>query len=153
MAKKKKLPINQKPKVVIYTDGACSDNRGGWAATLSCNGESINIMGNDPNTTNNRMELLAVIKALEILQVSCDVEIYSDSQYVVKGIMSWLKSWERNNWKTQEGRPVSNQDMWKQLKELISKHKVRAYWVKGHADNEQNNVVDSLAQYMRTQPA
>ena len=151
MARKKKLTTNEKPKVVIYTDGACSNGRGGWAASLSCNGEALHLTGNDPDTTNNRMELLAVIKALEVLQISCDVEIYSDSQYVVKGTMSWLKSWERNNWKTQEGKPVSNQDLWKQLKELLKKHKVRVYWVKGHADNDMNNLVDYLAQYMRTQ--
>lgn len=142
----------KKPRVVIYTDGACSNGHGGWAACLTWHSEVLNLAGNEDNTTNNRMELMAVIRALECLTTSCEVDLYSDSQYVLNGIMSWAKMWRRTGWKTRKGDPVINKDLWERILELIAKHKIHTHWVKGHNGDPNNEAVDSLAQLMRQVP-
>ena len=134
-------------KVTIYTDGACSGNPGpgGWGAILMYKGKSKEFSGADPMTTNNRMELLAVISALEALNEPCEVELYTDSQYVSNAInLGWLESWRKKDWK-RKGGEVKNIDLWAKLVPLLEKHKVTFIWVKGHADNEHNNRCDELA--------
>ncbi len=135
-------------KVTIYTDGACSGNPGpgGWGALLMFGGASREISGFSPSTTNNRMELMAAIKALEALKEPCDVDLYSDSSYLVNAInQEWLKKWTSNNWKTASRKPVGNIDLWKKIIELIRLHSVTFHKVKGHSDNEYNNRCDFLA--------
>lgn len=135
-------------KVTLYTDGACSGNpgKGGYAAILIYKGLEKEIVGGEEVTTNNRMELAAVINGLEALKEPCLVEVYSDSQYVV-GAMNegWLDGWRKNGWKTSAKKPVKNPDLWQKLYELTLKHKVTFIKVKGHADNEYNNRCDQLA--------
>lgn len=134
-------------KVIIYTDGACSGNpgRGGWGAVLLYGRHRKEINGGDENTTNNKMELTATIKALETLRKKCDVEIHTDSNYVKNGITVWIKSWKTNGWKNSKKQPVKNKDLWQKLDELNQKHNVSWHWVKAHADNELNNRADELA--------
>ena len=135
-------------KVEIYTDGACSYNPGpgGWAAILIYNGVEKIISGNLKETTNNVMELLAVVKALSALKESCKVSLYSDSAYVVNAISEgWVYSWQKKGWKTADNKPVKNVELWKELFDLLSKHKVEFIKVKGHADNENNNRCDKIA--------
>jgi len=138
-------------KVTIYTDGACSGNpgRGGWAVVLQCDGREKEISGSAPETTNNRMELTAAIEALRALKTKpCEVTLYSDSAYVVNAFQQdWLSSWKRNGWKRgpRKNEPVSNTDLWKELDELQSQHKVCWKKVEGHAGNELNERVDRLA--------
>ena len=134
-------------KVTIYTDGACSGNPGpgGWGAILMYKGKSKEFSGADPMTTNNRMELLAVISALEALNEPCEVELYTDSQYVSNAInLGWLDSWRKKDWK-RKGGEVKNIDLWANLVPLLEKHNVTFVWVKGHADNEYNNRCDEIA--------
>lgn len=135
-------------KVTLYTDGACSGNpgKGGYAAILIYKGLEKEIVGGEEVTTNNRMELAAVINGLEALKEPCLVEVYSDSQYVV-GAMNegWLDGWRKNGWKTSAKKPVKNPDLWQKLYELTLKHKITFIKVKGHADNEYNNRCDQLA--------
>ena len=142
----------KRPKVVIYTDGACSNGRGGWAACLHWNTDVVTLTGNEDNTTNNRMELTPVIRALESLTTNCDVELYSDSQYVLNGIMSWVRAWKRNGWKNRKGEPVLNRSLWERMLEQINRHKVKTHWVKGHNGDPNNEAVDSLAQLLRQLP-
>lgn len=134
-------------KVTIYTDGACSGNPGpgGWAAVLRY-GELIReLSGGEPQTTNNRMELLGAIEALKALKEPCQVDLYTDSQYLVNAInKGWLVSWKAKNWKRKDGE-LKNPDLWQELDRLLSTHKVSFHWVKGHADNEWNNRCDTLA--------
>jgi len=133
-------------KVTIYTDGACKKTKkGGWAAILICNGKEKELSGSFDNTTNNKMELQGPIEALKSLKTKCDVTIYSDSQYVVKGASSWVQGWIKNGWMTKSGSPVKNQDEWKELYSLTQLHDVDFQWVKGHSDNEFNNKCDALA--------
>ena len=139
-----------KYEIVVYTDGACSKGHGGWAASLYFADGTIYLYGNEENTTNNRMELLAAIKALEYLNVACTVYLYSDSQYVVRGINSHLHIWQENAWTTKANTPVQNQDLWQLLWKQMQKHTVIARWVKGHNNNPNNEKVDGLAQYSRT---
>lgn len=135
--------------VDIYTDGSCRPNgMGGWAASLYAAGTNFNVVGNEVNTTNNRMELYAVIKALQQLRQPCDVTIYSDSQYVCNGINGWIKKWAKQGWLTKKGCPVTNQDLWQQIFAAQQQHEIKAVWVKGHAGNPANEAVDSLAQLM-----
>ncbi len=132
--------------VTIYTDGACSGNPGpgGWAAILSYKGVEKEISGGEPETTNNRMELTAVIRALELLKESCAVDVYTDSQYVSKAITEgWLKKWKAAGFTKKGG--LKNAEMWKTLDELLSRHQVTFHWVKGHAENEFNNRCDQMA--------
>jgi len=134
-------------KVIIYTDGACSGNPGpgGWAAILKYGENEKELSGGERSTTNNRMELGAVIYALEALKQRCDVEVYTDSQYVANALnLGWLESWKSKGWK-RKGGEVKNLDLWKELSDLLEKHNVSFNWVKGHADNEYNNRCDELA--------
>lgn len=134
-------------KVSIYTDGACSGNPGpgGWGAVLMYGNLKKELSGGARETTNNRMELSGVISALEALKEPCKVELYSDSQYVVKAINEgWLSSWQKKNWRRKDG-PVKNIDLWMSLIPLLEFHEVSFIWVKGHAENEFNNRCDELA--------
>lgn len=134
-------------EVTIYTDGACSGNPGpgGWGAILLYGSHKKEMAGGDPNTTNNRMELLGVISALETLKEPCLVDLYSDSKYVIDALeKGWAKSWRKNGWKRKTG-PALNPDLWERLLNLCETHKLRLHWVKGHAQNPLNNRCDELA--------
>ena len=135
-------------KVVIYTDGACSGNPGpgGWAAILIYGDIKKEISGGDKETTNNIMELTAILEGLKALKVECEVEIYSDSAYSVNAFNEgWIYNWVKNNWKTASGEKVKNKEIWQELYELTKKHKVTFNKVKGHSDDELNNRCDELA--------
>ena len=135
-------------RVTIYTDGACSGNPGpgGWGAILEWNGVEKELSGGENPTTNNRMELLAVISALEKLNQSCIVELYSDSKYVIDALTKgWLTSWIKNGWRKADKRAVLNVDLWQRLLPLLEKHEMHYHWVKGHAENEKNNRCDQMA--------
>lgn len=137
--------------VTIYTDGACSGNPGpgGWGAILDYQGIQRELSGGEPQTTNNRMELLGVITALEALKEPCNVELFTDSQYIEKAInQGWLNSWKRKGWKRKDGE-LKNPDLWQKLDALLNTHHVNIHWVKGHADNALNNRCDELAVKMR----
>lgn len=136
-----------KPKVTIYTDGACSGNPGpgGYGAVIMANDIIDDIYGGEPSTTNNRMEMRAVIEALTALPKSCEVELYVDSMYVKDGINSWMTNWKKNGWQTAAGKPVKNQDLWIQLDETTQKHTIHWHWVRGHDGNEFNERADNLA--------
>jgi len=134
-------------QVVIYTDGACSGNpgQGGWGAILLWNGKRREISGGEPATTNNRMELMAAIVALEALKESCFVELYTDSVYVRDGISRWIDNWKRNGWRTAAKQPVKNAELWQRLDAARQPHQVQWHWVKGHAGNIYNEQADVLA--------
>lgn len=135
-------------KVTIYTDGSCSGNpgAGGWGAVLIYNGKEKRISGGENPTTNNRMELTAPISALSALKEPCEVELYSDSAYLVNAFNNgWLNSWQLNGWRTSDKKEVKNADLWQKLLELCKIHKVEFIKVKGHSDNEYNNICDKLA--------
>ena len=135
-------------KVTIYTDGACSGNPGpgGWGAVLICNETQKEISGAQKDTTNNIMEITAVLEALKLLKFECEVEIYSDSAYVVNAFnQGWIYNWQKNNWKTASKEPVKNRELWEELYALTKKHKTTFIKVKGHSDNELNNRCDFLA--------
>ena len=135
-------------KVIIYTDGACSFNPGpgGWGAVLMYGGKQKQISGFAESTTNNQMEMLAVINALKMLKEPCIVDLYSDSAYVVNAFLEkWIEKWQIMGWKTANKKPVQNVELWQQLLDLMSKHKITWHKVKGHADNEYNNRCDFLA--------
>lgn len=137
-----------KKKVTIYTDGACSGNpgAGGWCAILNYNGREKVISGGETSTTNNKMELLAIISGLEILKESCNVTIYSDSAYCINAFNEgWIDSWVANGWKNSNKKEVKNADLWKRLLSLLNVHDVKFVKVKGHSDNENNNRCDELA--------
>ena len=134
--------------VTIYTDGACSGNPGpgGWGAILEWNGVEKEISGGAPETTNNRMELTGVIRALELLKESCVVELYSDSKYVIDALSKgWVYGWQKKGWIKSDKKPALNVDLWEQLLPLIDRHQVHYHWVKGHASNAKNNRCDELA--------
>ncbi len=135
-------------KVILYTDGACSGNPGvgGWGAVLMYNGHEKRISGAEQSTTNNRMEIFAVISGLECLKEPCEVTVYSDSAYTVNAFSSgWVYGWEKSGWKKADNKPVLNVDLWQRLLALTRTHKVEFVKVKGHADNEYNNICDKLA--------
>ncbi len=135
-------------KVILYTDGACSGNPGigGWGALLMFKGVEKRISGAESSTTNNRMEMTAVIEGLKSLKEPCEVEVYSDSAYTVNAFENgWIYSWEKNGFKKADNKPVLNTDLWQILLQLTRVHKVRFIKVKGHADNEYNNICDKLA--------
>ena len=134
-------------EVVIYTDGACKGNPGpgGWGALLQSGGHEREIFGGEPHTTNNRMELTAVIRALQALTASSPVAIHTDSQYVKNGIETWIHGWRRNGWKTADRKPVKKADLWRELAALAAGHAVTWHWVRGHADNPGNLRADALA--------
>ena len=142
------------PHVIIYTDGGAAPNPGlgGWAAVLYSpeHDRKLEIYGAEPNTTNNRMELLAAIKALKALKFSCEVDLHTDSSYLHNAFnKGWLKNWQKNNWRTSTGAQVLNQDLWQELIKLTRTHKIKWHWVKGHADDEINNRCDELVQIAR----
>ena len=134
-------------RVAIWTDGACSGNPGpgGWGAILTFNGVEKEFCGGEPQTTNNRMELLAAISALEALTRPCAVDVHTDSQYVRQGVTSWVHNWKRNGWRTADKKPVKNDDLWKRLDEAADRHEVEWHWVKGHAGDPMNERADALA--------
>lgn len=139
---------NNKQQVDIFTDGACSGNPGpgGWAAILSLGPHRKEISGHMPSTTNNRMELFAAISGLGALKAPCKVHLYSDSAYLVNAFeKNWIDKWQQNGWKTAGEQPVENQDLWKLLLQLMKKHQVQYFKVKGHSDHPENNRCDELA--------
>ena len=134
--------------VTLYTDGACSGNPGpgGWGAILSFRDTEKELSGGEENTTNNRMELTAVIRGLQALKEPCIVELYSDSKYVIDGLSKgWAASWQKNGWKKADKKPALNPDLWEILLELTQMHTLHYHWVKGHAENPKNNRCDQLA--------
>jgi ribonuclease HI len=133
--------------VVIYTDGACSGNPGpgGWGAILTYQDKERELCGGESLTTNNRMELMAALMALEALKRPCHVALHTDSQYLREGITNWLHNWKRNGWKTAAKKPVKNADIWQRLDEASQRHEIKWYWVKGHAGHEMNERADELA--------
>lgn len=133
--------------VTIYTDGACRGNPGigGWGALLKSGIHEKTLCGGEHETTNNRMELTAAIKALSALKYPCRVELWTDSVYLKKGISEWIVNWKNNNWKTAAKKPVLNQDLWQQLDQLTQIHEIHWHWVKGHAGHPGNEVADRLA--------
>lgn len=134
--------------IQMYTDGACRGNpgKGGWGALLRCNGSEKTLHGGEPHTTNNRMELMAVIQGLRALKKpGCDVHVFSDSKYVLTGITEWLPNWKKRGWKTAAKKPVLNVDLWQMLDDLAAQHSIRWEWVKGHSGHPENELADSLA--------
>ncbi len=134
-------------EVVIYTDGACSGNPGpgGWGVVLRWKGTEKELHGGEPRTTNNRMELMAAIQALEALHRPAKVNLYTDSRYLLDGITKWIGSWQRNGWLTSARQPVKNADLWRRLAEAINGHEISWLWVKGHAGDADNERADALA--------
>ena len=133
--------------VRIYTDGACKGNPGpgGWGALLLAGTHERELFGGEAHTTNNRMELTAVIRALAALKRESTVELYTDSEYVRKGITEWLAAWKRRGWKTSDRKPVKNADLWRELETVAGSHRVRWHWVKGHSGHPENERADALA--------
>jgi ribonuclease HI len=133
--------------VEVFTDGACRGNPGpgGWGVLLRYKGSEKTLYGAEPETTNNRMELMAAIRALESLTRQCSVKLTTDSQYVQKGITEWLPNWKRRGWKTAAKKPVKNADLWKRLDEAVAGHEVEWHWVKGHSGHPENELADALA--------
>ncbi len=135
------------PEVEIFTDGACRGNPGpgGWAALLRTGGKEREISGGEPLTTNNRMELIAAIRALHALKRPCRVQLHTDSNYVRDGIMKWIHGWQRNGWRTSGRKPVKNSELWQELLKAAQPHQVEWHWVKGHSGHLENDRVDALA--------
>ena len=135
------------PHVIIHTDGACSGNPGpgGWGAILSSGQHEKELKGSEAHTTNNRMELMAAIAALEALKMPSTVDLHTDSQYVQQGISQWIHGWKRNGWRTADKKPVKNQDLWQQLDAAAARHVIDWRWVKGHSGHDGNEAADRLA--------
>jgi len=133
--------------VDLYTDGACKGNPGvgGWGVLMRFGEREKELFGGEPDTTNNRMELTAVIEGLRGLKRACAVRVHTDSQYVQKGIQEWLGNWKRKGWRTSTGQPVKNQDLWQTLDRLAAEHRVEWHWVRGHAGHPENERADALA--------
>ncbi|WP_420384051.1 ribonuclease HI [Novosphingobium sp.] len=133
--------------VEIFTDGACKGNpgKGGWGALLRIGGHEKELSGSDPATTNNRMEMMAVLRAFEALREPCAVRLHTDSRYVIDGMTKWMFGWIKKGWKTADNKPVKNEDLWRALAEAAKGHKVDWIWVKGHAGHVENERVDKLA--------
>jgi ribonuclease HI len=140
------MPLTR-PKVVIYSDGACKGNPGpgGWGVWLQSGEHSKELWGGAPATTNNRMELTAVIEALASLKRNCDITLYTDSEYVKNGITTWIHGWKKKGWKTAAGQPVKNIELWQRLEALTALHSIEWRWVKGHAGDPGNERADALA--------
>ncbi len=157
MEQTNKKQLSQTKTITIYTDGACSGNPGigGWGAILLYTAKKTAdnavkeykkcINGMEENTTNNRMELTAVIESLKLLKFPCKINLFTDSKYVLEGATKWLSSWQKNNWRCANKKPVKNAELWKELSLRTENHEIIWHWVKGHADNELNNEVDKLA--------
>ena len=139
--------------VEVFTDGACSGNPGpgGWGAILRSKGVEKELSGSEKDTTNNRMEMMAVIAALEALQRDCTVKITTDSQYVMKGMMEWLPAWKKRNWQTAAKKPVKNVDLWQRLEQAANAHTLEWEWVRGHQGHPENERADQLAVRAREQ--
>ncbi|HEX2794327.1 MAG TPA: ribonuclease HI [Croceicoccus sp.] len=141
--------MSEKPasRVEIFTDGACKGNPGpgGWGALLRKGGTEKELSGREKATTNNRMEMTAVIEALNALTRPCDVDLYTDSKYVIDGITSWVHNWQKRGWKTAAKKPVLNEDLWRAMLDAAAPHAIRWHWVKGHAGHPENERVDTLA--------
>jgi ribonuclease HI len=135
------------PAVEMWTDGACKGNPGvgGWGALLRSNGHERELFGGEELTTNNRMELTAVIEGLRALNQACSVDLHVDSQYVMNGVTKWIAGWKRNSWRTADKKPVKNQDLWQALDAQVARHTIRWHWVKGHAGDPGNEAADALA--------
>lgn len=133
--------------IQIFTDGACKGNPGpgGWGVLLRFNDQEKTLKGAEAHTTNNRMELMAAIQGLMALTRACEVELYTDSQYLRQGMMDWMKQWKKKGWRNSKNEPVKNADLWKQLDELARGHKITWHWVKGHSGHPENDRVDALA--------
>ncbi|MBT4018510.1 MAG: ribonuclease HI [Alphaproteobacteria bacterium] len=141
------MSMSEKKTINIFTDGACSGNPGpgGWGALLRYNGYEKEMSGGEADTTNNRMEMLAAIVALESLSQPCDVNLYTDSTYLKDGITKWIFGWKKNGWRTSAKKPVKNVDLWQRLDETIKPHDIDWHWVKGHSGHPENERVDDLA--------
>ncbi|PWR23569.1 RNase HI [Zavarzinia compransoris] len=141
------LPLTDDDRVEIHTDGACSGNPGpgGWGALLRFRGTEKELSGGEAQTTNNRMELMAAIAALEALTRPAEVRLFTDSRYVMDGITKWIAGWKRNGWKTADKKPVKNDDLWRRLEVAAARHRVDWHWVKGHAGDPLNERVDQIA--------
>ena len=139
--------MNEKIIINIWTDGACSGNPGpgGWGALIKYNNSTKEISGSEKNTTNNRMEMMAVIKALKYIDTKSQINLYTDSKYVKEGITNWIISWKKNNWKNSKKNDVKNKDLWVELDILSQKHNISWIWVKGHSGNIENDIADKLA--------
>lgn len=135
------------PKVIIYTDGACRGNPGpgGWGALLMFGEREKELWGGEPETTNNRMEMTAALRALEALKKPCLVELHTDSRYLMQGMTEWLPRWKARGWRAADGKPVKNEDLWRALDEARRRHDVRWLWVRGHSQHELNDRADALA--------
>ncbi|MBC8503462.1 MAG: ribonuclease HI [Anaerolineales bacterium] len=135
------------PHVTIYTDGACSGNPGpgGWAALLKFGIHEKELFGSERETTNNRMELTAALESFKALKEACQIDFYTDSEYLRRGINEWMATWKRKGWKTAAKKPVKNQDLWKALDDAVHEHQISWHWVRGHAGNQYNERVDKLA--------
>lgn len=142
-------PSHDLPAVELHTDGACSGNPGpgGWAFILKhpSSGKTREDSGGEPDTTNNRMEMRAVIEGLRALSRPSRVELYSDSQYVLNGLKDWLRGWKAKGWKTADRKPVKNQELWMELDELVQRHDVRFHWIRGHNEHPENEKCDAMA--------
>lgn len=139
---------NSSPKAVeLFTDGACSGNPGpgGWGALLRYKGTEKELSGAEPDTTNNRMELMAAIEGLKAMKSACSVTVYTDSKYVLQGVTEWMDGWKSRGWKTADKKPVKNQDLWMSLDEQVNRHAIKWQWVKGHSGHIENERVDELA--------
>lgn len=139
--------MSEEEVVELFTDGACRGNPGpgGWGALLRWRGQERELYGYDPDTTNNRMELLAAIRGLEALNRPCRVELTTDSQYVQKGVDEWMANWKRRGWRTANKKPVQNQDLWQALDAQLEQHEVRFHWTRGHQGHPENERADDLA--------
>ena len=138
---------DQGDRVTIHTDGSCLSNPGpgGWAAILRWRDNEREIVGHEPDTTNNRMELMAAIMGLNAVTRNMPIALHTDSRYVMNGVQDWMPRWKANGWKTASKKPVANQDLWQQLDEAVSRHRITWHWVKGHAGDEFNERCDQLA--------
>lgn len=139
--------MSELKKVKIYTDGACSGNPGpgGWGAVLIYGTTEKQLSGSVAETTNNRMEMTAVIEALKLLKTRCEIQLFTDSKYVMDGITNWIAGWKARGWKTADKKPVKNIDLWQELDSLVEKHDIKWNWVKGHAGDHYNEIADTLA--------
>lgn len=134
-------------KIEVYTDGACSGNPGpgGWGVLLRYGKHEKELCGGEAETTNNRMEMMAVIQALDALKDKCHIDLYTDSKYVMQGVNEWMDGWKAKGWKTASKKPVKNQDLWMEIDRVVQSHNVTFHWVKGHAGHPDNEKADELA--------